>query len=103
MIYNNLLTRLTDEEWSSVISSLPNGSVARLSGISYVLIKNLPNSASKYLRDFVSNCYTSHMLPSQWKDATIYPIPKPHYWKCYLNNTMSITLLYTAWKIMTKI
>ena len=103
MIYNNLLTRLTDEEWSSVISSLPNGLAARLSGISYELIKNLPDSASKYLRDFVSNCYTSHMIPSQWKDATIYSIPKPHDWNCYLNNIRPITLLDTARKIMTKI
>ena len=103
MIYNNLLTRPTDEEWSSVISSLPNGSAAGLSGISYELIKNLPDSASKYLRDFVSNCYTSHMIPSHWKDATIYPIPKPYDWNCYLNNTRPITLLDTARKIMTKI
>src|SRR3989440_1965283 len=103
MIYNNLLTRPTDEEWSSVISSLPNGSAPGLSGISYELIKNLPDNASKYLRDFVSNCYTSHMIPSHWKDATIYPIPKPHDWNCYLNNTRPITLLDTAKKIMTKI
>ena len=43
------------------------------------------------------------MIPSHWKDATIYPIPKPYDWNCYLNNTRPITLLDTARKIMTKI
>src|SRR4051795_443004 len=42
-------------------------------------------------------------IPSQWKDATIYPIPKPMDWNCYLKNTRPITLLETARKLMTKI
>src|SRR5262249_47771922 len=46
---------------------------------------------------------SSSSIPSEWKDATIYPIPKPKEWHCYLQNTRPITLLDTARKLLTKI
>ena len=102
-IYDDLLSPPSDEEWKNTISSLPNGSAAGISGISYELIKHLPEYASSFLKKLVTTCFTTSRIPSQWKDATIYPIPKPQDWNCFLSNTRPITLLDTARKIMTKI
>jgi hypothetical protein len=88
--YHNLLSPVTTEELNSTINSLPNNKAAGLSGIPYEMIKNLPDIAKSYLKDLISLCFASSFIPSEWKDATIYPIPKPHEWNCYLKNTRPI-------------
>ena len=95
-IYDSLLTCPTDEEWHFTISSLPNDKAAGPSGISYEMIKNLSPSLSESLKDIVTLCFNSEHIPSQWKDATIYPIPKPTDWNCHLKNTRPICLIETA-------
>src|SRR5688572_7054458 len=102
-IYENLLLPPTDDEWHSTISNLPNGKATGPSEISYEMLKHLSNATSNFLKDIVSECFSTGCIPSQWKDATIYPIPKPTEWNCYLKNTQPITLLETARKLMTKI
>jgi hypothetical protein len=102
-IYNSILFPVTEEEWNSALSSLPSGKAAGLSGIPYEMLKHLSPDASSYLKDLVSLCFSTSYIPSEWKDATIYPIPKPHEWNCYLSNTRPITLLDTTRKLMTKI
>src|SRR5215204_1362650 len=71
--------------------------------ISYEMLKHLSQLSSNYLKDLVSECFNTGCIPSQWKDATIYPIPKPTEWNCSLKNTRPICLLETARKLMTKI
>src|SRR5439155_8269810 len=93
----------TDEELQAAIKALPNGKAASLSGIPYELLKELPEEASLYLKLLITECFNSNDVLSHWKDATIYPIPKPYDWNCYLSNTRPITLLDTARKLMTKI
>src|SRR5918912_319239 len=90
-------------QFTTALNSLPNGKAAGLSGISYEMLKHLPPSAKTYLQDFISLCFATSYIPSAWKNATIYPIPKPHDWNCYLKNTRPITLLDTARKLMTRI
>jgi hypothetical protein len=102
-IYNDLLKPINDDEWTSTIASLPNNKAARLSNIPYEFIKHLSNESSTYLREIIDLCLQSDQIPSEWKDATIYPIPKPHDWDCFLKNTHPITLLDTARKLMNKI
>jgi Reverse transcriptase (RNA-dependent DNA polymerase) len=102
-IYNDILAPPTSEEWESAIRSLPNNKAAGISGIPYEFLKHLSNSASNFLKDIIATCFTNSIVPSQWKDATIYPIPKPHDWNCFLNNTRPICLLDTARKLMTRI
>src|SRR5436305_14159905 len=102
-IYNDLLDPPTDEEWQAAIKALPNGKAAGLSGIPYKLLKELPDEASLYLKLLITEYFDSQDIPSHWKDVTIYPIPKPYDWNCYLSNTRLITLLDTAQKLMTKI
>src|SRR5262249_46395548 len=62
-----------------------------------------PPEATAYLRDIVDLCFSTSFIPSSRKLATIYPIPKPHEWHCYLQNTHPITLLETARKLMCRI
>src|SRR4051812_44468669 len=102
-IYKDLLAPPTDEEWKEAIKNLSNNKAAGLSGIPYDLIKQLPEEASLYLKLLITECFDLEEIPSHWKDATIYPIPKPYDWNCYLSNTRPITLLDTARKIMTRI
>jgi hypothetical protein len=102
-IYQNLLKPITEDEFNSALASLPNNKAAGLSGIPYEMLKQLPPAALTYLKDLISACFSSSHIPSEWKDATIYPIPKPHDWNCYLKNTRPITLLDTARKLMTRI
>src|ERR1700722_5354095 len=40
---------------------------------------------------------------SAWREAYVYPIPKPKDWECDLNNTRPITLLETIRKAMVRI
>src|SRR5436305_2223386 len=82
-IYDSLLTCPTDEKWHSTISSLLNDKASGPSGISYEMIKHLLPSLSESLKNIVTFCFNSEHIPSQWKDATIYPIPKPTDWNCY--------------------
>jgi len=101
-IYSELLSPPTDDEWRITIASLPNNKAAGPSGISYEMLKHLSQLSSNYLTDLVSECFQTGCIPSQWKDATIYPIPKPTEWNCSLKNTRPICLLETARKLMTK-
>src|SRR5947208_14939455 len=102
-IYSNLMSPTTDEEWNSVLSSLPTSKASGPSGISYEMLKHLPPSALIYLREIIDLCLSSAYLLSAWKDATVYPIPKPQEWNCFLQNTRPITLLDTARKVLTHI
>lgn len=102
-VYDSLLLPPSDDEWSATISSLPNNKAPGPSGISYEMIKQLPPFLSNHLKDIVTLCFTSGHIPLQWKEATIYPIPKPTDWNCYLKNTRPICLIETARKLMTKI
>ena len=102
-IYNELLSPPSDDEWRATIASLPNNKAAGPSGISYEMFKNLSHLSSNYLKDIIIECFRTGCIPSQWKDATIYPIPKPTDWNCSLKNTRPICLLETARKLMTKI
>src|SRR4051812_6569966 len=102
-IYSNLLAEVTDEEWSLAISSLLNNKAAGLSQIPYEMLKHLTDNAALYLRNMVSNCFATSFIPDEWKQAIIYPIPKPQDWNCYLKNTRPITLLDTARKLTTRI
>jgi hypothetical protein len=67
------------------------------------MLKHMSPSLSNYLKDIISLCFNTGLVPSQWNEATIYPIPKPTDWNCQLKNTRPICLLETARKLMTKI
>src|SRR4051794_1481683 len=67
------------------------------------MLKHLLDNTSIYLRNMISNCFAISFIPAEWKQAIIYPIPKPQDWNCFLKNTRPITLLDTARKLTTRI
>ncbi|GET55575.1 ribonuclease H-like domain-containing protein [Rhizophagus irregularis DAOM 181602=DAOM 197198] len=42
-------------------------------------------------------------IPDLWRQAMVFPIPKPHEWKCQLKNTQPITLLEVIRKSLVKL
>ncbi|PKK63631.1 hypothetical protein RhiirC2_716851, partial [Rhizophagus irregularis] len=92
-IFGSLMNPPTLDEWSSTISSMPNDKVTGLSMISYEMLKHLGLSASALLFNLICTCLSDTNIPDLWRQATVFPISKPHEWKCQLKNTRPITLL----------
>src|SRR3954454_19867227 len=88
----------TLDEWKQVISNLPNGKAAGPSGISNEMLKHLGNVMHIKLWELVKIILVVNEIPNDWREAVIYPIPKPSEWECDLNKTRPITLLDTVRK-----
>src|SRR4051794_7359300 len=65
LIYNNLLSSPTDDEWNTTIKALPHNKAAGPSGIPYEFIQQLSSEASLFLRLLVTECFDSEKIPSQ--------------------------------------
>ncbi|CAB4417842.1 unnamed protein product [Rhizophagus irregularis] len=102
-IFGSLMDPPTLEEWSSTISSMPNDKAPGPSMISYEMLKHLGPHASSLLLDLVGTCLSDANIPDLWRQATVFPIPKPHEWKCQLKNTRPITLLEVIRKALVKL
>ena len=48
-------------------------------------------------------CFLQSIIPEDWKQAYIYPIPKPIDWQCDITKTRPLTLLDTMRKVVMKI
>src|ERR1043165_3804507 len=90
-------------EWHEVISNLPNYKATGPSKISNDMLKHLGPSAMNKLWIMISYCITTEDFPDQWKEAYVYPIPKPHKWHNRLNNIRPITFLDTVRKTTVKL
>ena len=93
----------TLHEWFEVINNLPTNKATGPSKISNEMLKHLRPTAFNKLWIFISHCITKGDFPDQWKEAYIYPIPKPQEWHNRLNNTRPITLLDTVRKATVKL
>ncbi|EXX58057.1 hypothetical protein RirG_201400 [Rhizophagus irregularis DAOM 197198w] len=102
-IFDSLVDLPTLEEWSSTISSMPNDKAPGPSMISYEMLKHLGPSASALLFNLICACLSNANIPDLWRQATVFPIPKPHEWKCQLKNTRPITLLEVIRKALVKL
>ena len=67
------------------------------------MLQHLGEHAQKILWFFVSACLRLNDIPDAWREANIYPIPKPTPWGCQLTNTRPITLLDTTRKAMIRL
>jgi hypothetical protein len=68
----------TWEEFNETIHGLPNGKATGPSGISYEMIKHASEIMKKVLLKLVILCLEQSEIPSNWKFANVYPIPKPN-------------------------
>jgi endonuclease/exonuclease/phosphatase family metal-dependent hydrolase len=102
-IYKYLMTPPNSDEWSKIINSLPTDKAAGPSEITNEMLKHLGEKMQKCIRYFISACLKLNDIPTAWKEAYVYPIPKPKEWNCDLNNTRPITLLDTLRKALVKL
>jgi Reverse transcriptase (RNA-dependent DNA polymerase) len=102
-IYSTLMNPPTESEWFSVINKLPNDKAAGPSGITNEMLKHLGPMMAKCLWKFICACILLNDIPQAWREAHVYPIPKPKEWECNLNNTRPITLLETTRKAMVRV
>ncbi|GBC11459.1 RNA-directed DNA polymerase from mobile element jockey-like [Rhizophagus irregularis DAOM 181602=DAOM 197198] len=102
-IYNSLLDPLTLEEWLSTVSSMPNDKAPGPSMITYEMLKHLGSDTSALVLILVQSCLRTADIPDLWRQAMVFPIPKPHEWKCQLKNTRPITLLEVIRKSLVKL
>ncbi|CAB4488155.1 unnamed protein product [Rhizophagus irregularis] len=102
-IYNSLLDPPTLEEWLSTVSSMPNDKAPGPSMITYEMLKHLGSNTSALVLILVQSCLRTADIPDLWRQAMVFPIPKPHEWKCQLKNTRPITLLEVIRKSLVKL
>ncbi|GET55071.1 RNA-directed DNA polymerase from mobile element jockey-like [Rhizophagus irregularis DAOM 181602=DAOM 197198] len=102
-IYNSLLDPPTLEEWLSTVSTMPNDKAPGPSMITYEMLKHLGPTTSALVLILVQSCLRTADIPDLWREAMVFPIPKPHEWKCQLKNTRPITLLEVIRKSLVKL
>jgi exonuclease III/ribonuclease HI len=101
--YECIMLPPTMEEWSSVIKSLPLHKATGPSGISNEMLRHVGPIMADAIHQLICVCLRINDIPQQWREATIYPIPKPMDWECDLNKTRPITLLETLRKALVKL
>jgi hypothetical protein len=102
-IYFYLMTGITNQEWVDATQQLPLNKATGPSGISNEMIKHLGPNMTRAIIIFLNACIRLNDIPSAWREANVYPIPKPKEWECNLNNTRLITLLEVLRKLMVRI
>src|SRR6266498_3680594 len=86
-IYQYLMEQPTWEEWIETVKLLPNGKAAGPSKISYEMIKHVADELQQVIYNLICACIRFNDIPDEWRNATIYPIPKPKPYNCNLMNT----------------
>ncbi|GET56141.1 RNA-directed DNA polymerase from mobile element jockey-like [Rhizophagus irregularis DAOM 181602=DAOM 197198] len=76
-LYDPVLTPISLQEWSDVISSMPNNKASGPSKISYEMIKHLSSEALDFSLLLANTCLSRGDIPADWHEAVVYPIPKP--------------------------
>src|SRR6266496_619717 len=102
-IYDDLMIPISLDEWTTVLRSMPKDKAAGPSKISYELMQHLGPLAIEQSLQLVNDCLLVGNIPSGWREALLFPIPKPHEWESKLQNTCPITLLETMRKCFVKI
>jgi hypothetical protein len=67
------------------------------------MIKHLGPNMIQAIITFLNACIRLNDILSAWREANVYPIPKPKEWECNLNNTHPITLLEVLRKLIVRI
>ncbi|CAB4420331.1 unnamed protein product [Rhizophagus irregularis] len=102
-LYDPVLAPITLQEWSDIISSMPNNKASGPSKISYEMLKHLSGDTLEFSLLLANTCLSRGDIPADWREAVIYPIPKPHDFDAQLKNTRPITLLETVRKCVVKV
>ncbi|KAG9301632.1 hypothetical protein G9A89_016702 [Geosiphon pyriformis] len=91
-IFSNVMCSISFEEMFGVVSNLPDGKVAGLSGITNELWKHCNKSVLHMLLELLNFCLICESVSM---------ISKPYEWEGILMNTQPIALIETAHKILS--
>ncbi|GBC53451.2 RNA-directed DNA polymerase from mobile element jockey-like [Rhizophagus irregularis DAOM 181602=DAOM 197198] len=102
-LYNSVMSPILDDEWKNILNSMPNNKASGPSKISYEMLKHLTGEAFNLSLVLANACLIHGDIPADWREALVYPIPKPHEFDAQLKNTRPITLLETVRKCVVKV
>ncbi|PKK60160.1 hypothetical protein RhiirC2_793732, partial [Rhizophagus irregularis] len=102
-LYDPVLSPISLQEWSQVISSMLNNKASGPSKISYEMLKHLSEDVLEFSILLANSCLSRGDIPADWREAVVYPISKPHDFDAQLKNTRPITLLETVRKCVVKV
>ncbi|GET66002.1 hypothetical protein RIR_jg20407.t1 [Rhizophagus irregularis DAOM 181602=DAOM 197198] len=91
------------DEWKNTLNSMPNNKASGPSKISYEMLKHLTGETFNLSLVLANACLIHGDIPADWREALVYPIPKPHEFDAQLKNTRPITLLETVRKCVVKV
>jgi hypothetical protein len=101
--WTNMLKTILLEELEDTLKNLGKNKAPGPSGITYEDIIHLYKDVKTILISIYSCIIKLSIIPSTWREALLFPIPKPYDWDSKLVNTQPITLLETTWKILVSI
>jgi exonuclease III len=102
-VYEDLMSEITEEEWTEALRKAKLKSAPGPSNISYPLIKRAGPFAQKVFRQLANICLKKGEIPIKWKLSKLYPIPKGEDWNFNLNNVRPIILLEAFRKTVVRI
>ncbi|GBC49456.2 RNA-directed DNA polymerase from mobile element jockey-like [Rhizophagus irregularis DAOM 181602=DAOM 197198] len=102
-LYNSVMSPILADEWKNTLNSMPNNKASGPSKITYEMLKHLTGEAFNLSLVLANACLTHGDIPADWREALVYPIPKPHEFDAQLKNTRPITLLETVRKCVVKV
>ncbi|GBC25005.2 reverse transcriptase family protein [Rhizophagus irregularis DAOM 181602=DAOM 197198] len=97
-LYNSVMSPILADEWKNTLNSMPNNKASGPSKISYEMLKHLTGETFNLSLVLANACLIHGDIPADWREALVYPIPKPHEFDAQLKNTRPITLLETVRK-----
>ncbi|KAG9305742.1 hypothetical protein G9A89_005140 [Geosiphon pyriformis] len=101
--FSEVICSIGFDELLIVVSNLPDGKAAGLSGIFNELWKHCDRMVLDMLLLLLNFCLEHESVPGPWKEAWVSMISKPYEWKGILMNTRPIALIEMACKILSKI
>ncbi|CAB4416101.1 unnamed protein product [Rhizophagus irregularis] len=99
----NLMDEIMLEEWQRTLELVNTNSAPGPSGIGYAIIKHISDKSSTIILKIINLSLKLGVVPDQWKQSLIHPIPKPQKFDYILANTRPIALLDNIRKSVTKL
>src|SRR6185436_18928879 len=86
-IYNTLLLPISITELTQTINLASKGKATGPSGIANEVLQQLSSSALTVLLNIFNSCIIQEIVPDQWLQANVWPIPKKQHYNYELNTT----------------
>ncbi|EXX74277.1 hypothetical protein RirG_052590 [Rhizophagus irregularis DAOM 197198w] len=99
----NLMDEITLEEWQQTLEQVNINLAPGPSGIGYTIIKHISDKSSSIILKIINLSLKIGVVPDQWKQSLIHPIPKLQKFDYILAITRPIALLNNIRKSVTKL